>query len=207
MIKTVVVGHGLTPIGKGWGPRIDASDVVVRMWDNHWQNVQDYGTKYTVGYFELSPKQWTKFSTLNVNTPERGWVAGMLKPTPGVELPLHTKCVSMGRWITRGQELGGVGATGRLKLTRGCAAAAWALETFSGQLTLVGFDNVYYRAALPPKLGWPKGYPHLSSPLKDYKGGGTKYHNHDYVNEGDLLWDLAARYGREIAHAQDIWYD
>lgn len=205
-MHVVVVGHGKTPIGRGWGPKIDACDVVVRMWDNQWQNATDHGSKYDIGYFELSPKQYKKFADLNVNYPTQGWVVGMLKPTPGVTLPKNARLINMARWIERGKELGGLGATGRLKLTRGCVAACWALENFPGQLTLVGFDNVFSKAALPREDGWPEGYPSLSSAFKaDYLGTGTKYHNHDYVCEGDLLADLAVKWGRKIAHAQEIW--
>jgi len=38
----VVIGHGLSPLGKGWGPEIDKHDVV-RLKDPSWQKPGDYG--------------------------------------------------------------------------------------------------------------------------------------------------------------------
>jgi hypothetical protein len=202
-----VIGHGRSPEGKRWGKSIDACDVVVRMWDNQWQSAADWGTKYDYGYLEVSPKQLARFHNGNVNVPTCGWVAGVLKTTDPALLPPNAKVISMGRWIDRGRELGGVGATGKLKLTRGCAAAAWALETFRGELTLVGFDNVRTGTALTPEEGFPEVYRKAptTAAFKDYVGGGTKYYNHDYIAEGDLLWDIAKRRGVDIAHAQERW--
>jgi hypothetical protein len=41
--SAAVIGHGRSPVGRGWGSRIDACDLVVRMWDNHWQDEADWG--------------------------------------------------------------------------------------------------------------------------------------------------------------------
>ena len=78
-----VVGHGLTPKGKGWGYNIDRSDVVVRMWNYHWQTPKDYGRKYDYGMFEISKTELARFNRHNVRFPGLGWLAFNLQPFPG----------------------------------------------------------------------------------------------------------------------------
>jgi hypothetical protein len=39
-----IIGHGQSPLGKGWGPRIDET-VVIRLKDPSWQAVEDYGKR------------------------------------------------------------------------------------------------------------------------------------------------------------------
>jgi hypothetical protein len=77
-VLTAVIGHGRSPEGRGWAPRIDACDVVVRMWDWHWQSA-DYGTKYDYGLFEV---HWTilqNFQAHNQRTPAMGWIASDIR--------------------------------------------------------------------------------------------------------------------------------
>lgn len=39
-----VIGHGQSPLGKGWGPRIDEY-LVIRLKNPSWQKKEDYGTR------------------------------------------------------------------------------------------------------------------------------------------------------------------
>lgn len=206
MTQTIaVIGHGRTPVGRGWGEAIDGCDLVMRMWDCHWQDEGDYGVRYDVGYYELSPKQMSRMKFYNDRTPSKYWVAGLLKTTTDAQP--NTKEILMGDWIKLGLELGGVGTTGKLKLTRGCAAACWAITALEPkQVILVGFDNIATGLALSPKEGFPDVYAALpSTSWKSYVGGGTKYHNHDYVAEGSILKTLAAKHQVRLVHAQDVW--
>lgn len=203
-MTTVVIGHGRTPGGKGWGPKIDEC-LVVRLWDNHWQDPTDYGTRYDYGYMELSPKQFSRLKFYNQRTPDIGWIGGLLKRS-NYDLPPKTQVILTGEWTERGRRLGGVGETGKLKLTRGVQAACWAISQRPDAVVLVGFDNVYTGEALTPEAGFPDAYRILpSTSWKNYKGGGTKYHNHDYIVEGKILQTLADDSGVILHHAQDIW--
>jgi hypothetical protein len=51
-----IVGHGLSPVGKKWGSRIDET-VVVRMKDASWQSAEDYGSRvdYMASSTEILP--------------------------------------------------------------------------------------------------------------------------------------------------------
>jgi hypothetical protein len=53
---TTIIGHGLSPVGKGWGSRIDET-IVVRMKDASWQSAEDYGTRvdYMASSTEILP--------------------------------------------------------------------------------------------------------------------------------------------------------
>lgn len=43
-MKIVIIGHGESPKGKGWGPEIDRH-VVVRLKNPSWQRAEDYGSR------------------------------------------------------------------------------------------------------------------------------------------------------------------
>lgn len=207
MTTAAIIGHGRTPVGKGWGPHIDACGTVMRLWDCHWQDKPDYGSKYDYGYMELSPKQFSRYKFYGQLVPDKGWIGGLLK-TSQYDLPDNMTIIDTWPWINRGIKLGGVGATGKLKLTRGVAAACWLIshQPRPTSVVLVGFDNVYTKCALTPEEGFPDVYRLLpSTSWKDYVGGGTKYGNHDYEIEGRILQTLADECGVKLHHAQDIW--
>lgn len=210
----VIVGHGLSPKGKGWGAKIDNCDTVVRMWNWHWQNKFDYGTKYDYGFFEINSAEMARYHRHNVCKPARGWVATTLHSNVGRkeytgEFPFPTEIVSSEEWEAEGRRLGGMGLKGRLVLSRGVRAAAWALYWLpkGHRLVLVGFDNVYKQRALPITEGYPPEFVDCPAcfPFRDYTGGGTKYGNHDYAVEGPLLRAIAAKREVTLLHAQDLW--
>lgn len=209
ILDVAIIGHGRSPQAKCWGPKIDALDCVIRMWDCHWQGATDWGVKYNYGYFELSPRQMSRFLQCNQREPSIGWLAGHLKDTDWT-LPTNTVVVrEIWDWIELGKQLGGIGTRGKLKLTRGCAAACWAITQRPRTVTLVGFDNVHQGKVLNRAEGFPDGYCDLPStgPFKDYEEfvGGTKYGNHDYVAEGAIIKTLAERNSVRLHFAQDVW--
>jgi len=208
-VSYVVIGHGRTPVGQGWGPKIDACDAVIRLWDWDWQDAEDYGCKYDYGYFELSPRQLDRFHLHNKRTPTINWLGGWLKQRD-YPLPPNTIVVDPLPWVRLGLALGGIGTKGKLTFTRGVVAAAWAIDCLASAgdlIVLVGLDNVRAGKAISIEEGYPEAYLRTASigPFKSYTGGVTKYANHDYAIEGPVLATLAKRKRVELAHAQDVW--
>lgn len=204
-----IVGHGRSPEGKGWGAKIDACTVVVRMWDCHWQWTTDYGCKYDYGYFEISPRQWQRFSEHNCRTPTQGWVGGKVKAKSiGVILPAKTTIVPSVRWVELGQLMGGRGKGGRLTLPRGVVAACWALERFRPKhCVLVGFDFTYQGKTLSIEESFPAQYLREPStgPFKHYVAHSRVYNYHDHAIERPLLVEIARRSGTQLSFAQEVW--
>ena len=68
-MAVVIVGHGLSPKGKGWGSRID-EHIVVRMKDPRWQGEFDYGVRldYLSASTEIMNCMW-----LDKRTPKEYW--------------------------------------------------------------------------------------------------------------------------------------
>lgn len=212
-MNVVVVGHGSSPVGKGWGIKIDSCDVVVRMWNwQPWQDVHDYGVKYDYGFYEILPAEMARFYKHNCRTPTLGWIAALPSPHQkryDGELPPESIKVDPVPWEQEATKMGGVGTKGRIILTRGCRAACWIIGTmFKGQtLVLVGFDNMVAGIGLPIKEGFPDAYVACPAtfPFRDYTGGKRRYGNHDYGIEGPLLKTLAERAGITMVQAQEVW--
>ena len=146
MMIAAVIGHGPSPAGKGWGPAIDACDCVVRMWDCHWQDPADYGARYDIGCFTLSPKELPDFRRLRRRRPQKWWgydPRGMIRGGHVEKLDAPLEVIAPGAWEDRGRRLGGRGLSGRFELSRGAAAVMAALEWLKpARLHLVGFDTV-----------------------------------------------------------------
>lgn len=209
-MTTVVVGHGRSPEGKRWGNKIDACKKVVRMWDWQWQDDADFGNKYDYGLMVLTPKALGIFHLHNKRIPNRGWLVYYGKPTAGV-LPNPPPCEILNTpvWVQQGREMGGLGLTGELTLTRGCAAAAWAIQNDS-RVVLVGFDNVRCGVNKPVEESFDPVYWNLyTGRFKDqskyYPVGGTKTNTHDMAIELPLLKALAREAQTELLFAEDIW--
>src|SRR5678816_711293 len=154
-----VIGHGLSPEGRTWGGLIDECDVVIRMWNwnYQWNRPQDYGKKYTYGFYEISPTEMARFWRYNKAKPDQFWIGSQLKEYTG-ELPAPTTVVDPSRWEADGRALGGEGVGKRLRLTRGARAALWALERIpsgTGRVVLVGFDSVKAGMGLPTAEAFP----------------------------------------------------
>lgn len=219
MPTTVVVGHGRSPEGKGWGSRIDSCCTVVRMWDWHgWQSLTDYGERYDYGLFVLTPKGLPTFIKHRKAIPSRGWIAYLGKPVSG-ELPTYAgltlELVDPQSWVAYGQEIGGAGLTGCLTLTRGCVAAAWAISKAPkdrvDRVVLVGFDNVLAQTNKPVEESFCPEYWKLfnsrweSKMDKAYPVGQPKTATHDMSIELPLLQHLAQQRNVRLEFAQEYW--
>lgn len=210
----VVVGHGLSAEGKGWGTKIDSCGVVVRMWNYHWQNPVDYGERYDYGFYEILPTEMARFYKHNCKTPLKGWWAtrtyAHTKPYFG-ELPPGTEEFNSEPWAAEAMKMGGVGTKGRLHFTRGTRAAAIAmLKMQPGQsLILVAFDSTYARLGLTIRDGFPQVYVECPAgfPFRDYVGNVTKYGNHDYQVEKPFLEKVAERAKVKLLWSQEFWGD
>lgn len=210
-----VIGHGRSPEGQRWGSRIDACHTVIRMWDYWpWQRACDYGEKYSYGLFVLTPKGLQVFTQHNQQTPSKGWLAYLGKPTSG-KLPNHVpvEVIDPTSWVEQGQAMGGVGLSGKLTLTRGCVAAAWAicLAPYADKVVLVGFDNVLAMTNRPIEESFCPEYWRMFNGRFDnkldkaYPTGQPKTETHDMNIELPLLQKLARERGIPLEFAQEVW--
>src|ERR1044072_6856418 len=191
--ECVVVGHGLSPKGRNWGHIIDCGRYhIVRMWNYHWQDKEDYGERYDWGYFEISPVEMKRFFKHNCRTPQEGWLASTVKdydgPLPS-GLTEHIDPANQ-RWVQAAMQLGGHGEGNKqLKLTRGVRAAAWAIEYSFKRVILVGFDNVRAGISLSIEEGFPPACIACPAgfPFRTYEGGKVRYSSHDYSVEWPFL--------------------
>ncbi len=211
---TVVIGHGGSPVGQGWGRVIDSASRVVRMWNCAWQDPVDYGRRYTHGIIEAHPKFIRNFQRFNQLQPWVGWVASYLDGwgrRAGHPYRVPPKCETHDQrlWIEDpqlGGKVGGVGETGRWELTRGGFAGMWAIMTSrpGDQVTMVGCDNLRGGIALPVAEGFPLAYRRdpATESFQDYVVGALKTGNHDFPAERRLL----QLYARQ-RHIDLAWWD
>lgn len=210
-----VIGHGRSPEGKGWCRKIDKCETVVRMWDWTWQDPADYGSRYTYGLFVMTPKGFRVFKESNDATPAVGWLAYNGKFTPG-PLPHPLEVLDTERWHAEVmKKLSGAGVMGKFTLTRGSAAACWAIERAGtepkSEVILVGFDNV--------KLGYHQSKEESFNPVywdlymsrfapdreKVFPEYVSQTNTHDLRVEFDYLNLLAFRHGVKLTMAVDKW--
>jgi hypothetical protein len=208
-----VIGHGRSPEGRGWGCRIDACSLVVRLWNCEWQAPADYGTRYDWGLIETHRKVLQQFSTHNRRTPRKGWIASKLYCTRDVHamLPFGTVVIDQEQWLQcEGREIKGCGTHGVWQLTRGGIAALWAIhQTRPGDtVVLVGFDII--KAGVAPTAAEAFSPEYQASGgfwgLQGFTPGATKEGNHDYPAERRLIELVAARRGGiKLAWADELW--
>lgn len=208
----VIVGHGRSPEGRGWGPIIDSADSVVRMWNWHWQATADYGTRYDWGLIEVHKvciRDWQKH---NQHNPKKGWLGSMLLRYREMasDLPAGVAIIQQEIWLKVMQRKDwGIGETGVWQLTRGGIAAAWAITNAKefDTVVLVGFDVIKAGIAAPVEQAFSPEY--MSSGgffgMGAYVPGQTKEGNHDYPAERRLLEFLADRQAVTLQFAQDVW--
>lgn len=203
-----VIGHGRSPEGQGWAGRIDACDTVVRMWDWSWMPPADYGTKYDYGLFEIEHAMARRFKLHNQREPSKGWIGSLLRATRET-LPPNTEVVDQVKWTVIGKSMGGLGATGRLELTRGTIATCWAIEHAKAgdEIILVGFDNYAAGQHLPLEQAFCPAYRANPGtfPFNGYKSGVRRYGNHDLGIERVLVDKLAGQRGVRVRLAQEVW--
>lgn len=207
----VVVGHGRSPEGQGWGKRIDSADLVLRMWDWHWQSETDYGRKYDIGFYEASKAWMPNFWQHNQHTPEQGWVASFWGNSPKhCKTPDRSTFVCQERWCEQAKAMGGHGLNPELlHFTRGAIATCWLIENSKpgDKIILVGFDNVRARWCLSVEEGYSEIYRAQPSTFtfKHYIPGGPRHSCHDFSIEFPYMQRLAAEHGVEIVFADDVW--
>lgn len=206
---TVVVGHGRSPEGQRWGPLIDSADRVIRMWNWHWCDRIDYGTRYDWGLIEIHPclTQWKEHNKRN---PSEGWVASLLMEDRGYRFPDNTLIVDQREFLDAvPKQFRGCGETGNWQLTRGGIAACWAISTAQegDSLILVGFDVIRAGIAMAVDEAFSPEY--MASDgffgLSTFKEGATKEGNHDYPAERNLIETMAKCAGVAVVFAEDEW--
>lgn len=214
-MTVAVIGHGRSPEGRRWGGRVDACRTVVRMWDWHWQvdGPDDWGTRYDYGVIELLPRITEVFWERNRVQPAESWLAYWRQP-PTAPVPDNTIVIGQ-TWRDEAWALGGRGAGGNvLNLTRGCAAACWAIMRHAHEgedVVLVGFDNAFAGHCLPTDDAFPeryleqydRQYPHWRRNW--YTPGLTTCGTHDIAIERPLMARLAERAGVDLRFAQEAW--
>jgi hypothetical protein len=207
MKQTVIIGHGRSPEGKGWGEKIDAADVVIRMWDCGWQSEEDYGTKYDFGFYEIAPGLTEKVVQFRKREPSRAWIGSLLFKR-GKVLP-YTFQVDQTEWNNRCRRMGGIGKTGRLQFTRGTIAACWAITQLEegDAVVLVGYDVI--RVGITPKVEEAFSPEYRRNPgtfsFNGWVADQTKFGNHDYAIERPFLESMATSRGISLYFAQDVW--
>ncbi len=208
-----VIGHGRSCEGKGWGPRIDACDRVIRMWNWGCFQGPDYGTRYDYGIIEVHPQCLDEFYKHNKRKPACGYVASKLwtRRRARHSLPEGSVVVDQRVWLDGrdGREVGGIGETGKWELTRGGIAACWAItQSRPGDtVVLVGCDNLYVGETLPLEDAFAQRYidDPAAAKFSDYVAGVTKSGNHDFLAERDLIELMGKRRRVEVYFAQDAW--
>lgn len=207
MSLAVVVGHGRSPEGKGWGPRIDAARCVIRMWDWGWQDAADYGTRYDYGVIEIGTGLIEKAMKHKRSDPAKGWIASLLHGKPS-RLPPNSEIVDQKRWNDIGRRLGGAGATGRLQFTRGTIATCWAIEQERwSEIVLVGFDVILAGKTLGTEKDFSPAYrknPGTFS-FSGWRANTSKFGNHDFKVERKVIATLAEEHGVRVNFAQEVW--
>jgi hypothetical protein len=127
-----------------------------------------------------------------------------------------TEIVDTGPWVQVAATMGGAGLSGRLTLTRGTAAACWAIAHEKDHVVLVGFDNVKTGINAPIEQSFHPDYWESytqrilfnkpeSEGKKHYPIGGSKTATHDMAVEGPLLRKLAKDKGVVLSYAEDLW--
>lgn len=209
MATIAIIGHGRSPEGTRWGALIDGCDLVIRMWDCAWQAPADYGSKYDFGLLEAHPQMVQTFQKNNRRRPALGWVASVLHQPERCALPPNTELVDQTPWNELGKKLGGIGATGRLQFTRGTIATCWAIEKAKrgSTIVLVGFDNIVAGQTLNIDKAFSPVYrrnPGTFS-FSAYRGGVSKFGNHDFAIELPVMKHLAAERRVRLITAGEIW--
>lgn len=182
------------------------------MWNWHWQDAADYGTRYDWGLIEVHKSIIEQWREHNQHRPAKGWLGSMLMRYRNMinELPTDAVIINQEAYIRQPRrEDWGVGETGVWQLTRGGVAACWAISNAKegDMVVLVGFDVIKAGIAAPVDEAFSPEY--MASAgffgMGAYVAGKTKEGNHDYPAERRLLEFLAARWAVKLHFAEDVW--
>lgn len=207
-----VIGHGRSPEDRTWGPMIDACDVVVRMWNWHWQHPADFGTKYDYGLIDVARPLIDRFHEHNRFTPAIGWIGSPHPSSRFCRTPSGIEMIDPKPWHEMAKSMGGFGPMGRLEFTRGTQAACWAITKCAepgDRVVLVGFDYVVLgrsqpveQAASPSYLGSPGEFPFTE---QSYRENVRRFGFTDYGIEFPVMHRLAEERSVILVLAQGIW--
>lgn len=195
MSLAVVIGHGASPHGKGWGERIDAAAHVVRLHDCHWQDAPDYGERYDYG---ILPGPWFQRALKQVQVkPSKGWLCYRLSDQRNRRQP-EGRALGLPVYAA-GPEIAWIRTPlGDLPPTRGLAAAALAAFVFKPlRLVLVGFDSVYGEAVGEYAPGCGRAAPGVI--------GEATNRRHDYRAERKALDLFETFAGVRPENAAEAW--
>lgn len=214
MEEVIVVGHGPSPAGKGWGARIDRADRVIRMFDCGWQDPADYGARYDIGVMTLRKRQAAWFAREAVRRPTEWWAYdqdghGVAISTPEPQTPVDVAAAQ-----AEAVRQGGMGTGGFLTLTRGAAAACFAASQFAPRrLVLVGFDEVRargfmsgpYPAACLQQIARRPDSRLIRRRMEARKPGDTRSAGHDLGVESAVIRWACAHAGTALNWAEDVF--
>lgn len=176
----IVVGHGPSPAGRGWGERIDSAEIVIRMSNCSWQDPVDYGERYDYGLLGLLNKHGKLIEREpDPRQPDEAWVTydwmRALAPKEWRGVPCLPSCAD-----TLVKMVGGRREPD-FRLTKGCAAACWTIVHIAPvSLALIGCDMLLDGRPTQPIN--PPQYPWSRSARRRY---------HDHAAETKLIRRLA----------------
>lgn len=195
-MRIAVIGHGISPAGRGWGNRIDSLPVV-RMHDWHWQGKEDYGTRAD---YIVIPGPWGRkpFKSMQ-NDPPAAAAYLLYAFAKRKAYPEFFKERPVLRY--RAQKLAKPVFAGGFVPTRGlCGILMAADATGAREIVLAGFDSLLEggQTLYAPDSGVTFDAQYLGKPVCD-RG------RHDYALEAAFLSDWATRHSIFLIHATDLW--
>jgi len=218
-MRVAVIGHGPSPRGMGWGEQIDSCDFVIRMFDCAWQESADYGTRYDAGVVTMSYRSLRWFTQEATRKPKSWWVhreAGAWFPfsTAAPQAFMDTsEFRDSGLSILKDHKI--AHNPSLFSLTRGTAAACWAIKTLSPHtLIMVGFDEVMsgqytpepYSPECLASMARRADFFEIKNALSQRPVSGlTKSDGHDMTVERLILAHAARDYSVDLFTAQDVW--
>lgn len=212
-----IVGHGPGLAGAGLGPSIDAADDVCRQANCAWQDVADYGVKWTIG--GLAGPMRRALSDLSQAPADRApgewWLHDPRGSFVGPQVLLWTgECDNAVRaavyrtedWRLRAEALGATCRRGRIGLLHGTCLAIHAAESRRwASILMVGHDALaaggegdgpqYPRALI---AAYRPDHPNHAVDAQGRPACGTGW-AHDHAVERRLIDVLAAETGVAIA--------
>ena len=216
MRMIVVVGSAPSPVGRGWGERIDAADMVVRLWDWHWQDAADYGSRCDAALLTTTPPYMARAAALVQRLPRTWWAYDIhghwsLAP-PGEWRGLPVEVINVRGYATAAMRKGFHGTARRRKfdLTRGAAAAVWAMASRRpAELVIVGMDGVLDARWAPARQRYAPGALAAFLPPGDRVSptpdDGLKTPSHDAAGERWAIDEAARRNGVAVLDAREVW--
>ncbi len=193
MNEVVIIGHGASPVGKGYGKRIDNIDTVIRMHSCEAQNPIDYGVRYDYG---ILPGPWYDKAAQEVKKlPEYGWLLYFLHNQKRIKrCPKHLHRIPI-----NSDEEGIFQMLGDMDMppTRGLCAIALAIIYLQPDVIwLVGFDSLLSGICT-------QYHPTHNDRIAEEYIGTSKNSRHDFNLERNKLLELSETYQIQI---KDIAY-